>query len=105
MKIYFRITDMEMHRFTKKCESVLCIDLMKTWISYKRRKVSDKLIGPCQLINHENGTPYIGNGYPASMKIRTLCRINWSNLRKSWFNTNYDFQVIIPEDQYINLKD
>lgn len=94
-----------MHRFTRKKESVLCIDLTKTWISFKRRTVSDQLIKSCRLINPENGTPYIGNGYPASVKVRTLCRINWSDMRKSWFNSKYEIQVIIPEDQYINLKD
>lgn len=88
MKIYFKLSNYEKHKFINN-ETIYLLDFMKLWFASKTRYSDNKTYKNIIMTNVQTGLPKMTNAY----KIRFLIissRINMFNLSKSWFMHKYE---------------
>lgn len=105
MKIYFKVSSLENHKFTKiGSEKVILLDFKKLWFSYKDRIISQEISPNCEMFNTDTMELYKTDAHDTYIYCYTLARINLFRLKDSWFNKSYIIHYRIRDVDYKNLS-
>lgn len=105
MKIYFNISDLEKHKFSKPEESVLVLMFsfkQGIWIKYKKRVVlNDMKYG--KLIDVDTNSSYRGNYYDCYFRDKTILRVRFNPF--SFWRNDSNYITKMTEYEYNKIKD